>query len=270
MQFKVIFEKKSALTILFLLMGIILINYFTNVVTYKGTDVIAMYHPMKLLTLSSFSEYSFYILQYFPLIVVMPAGFSLFTDKQGNQYIFIQSRVGAHRYYWGKLIVVFLVTFFIFTVPFLLEILLSTIAFPMMATGDPSNLSTYDASYMNTVNMYLLSDLYIYSPYIYAIFFTLIFGLFSGILAVFTVSISTFSIKYKVLLFLPVYLLLYFLGMLKQLFPTMSVETNYFFYLAFYHPLQNASNSLFFFILFALILLFLSILIVVLKIRKDT
>src|SRR5699024_10701473 len=142
-------------------------------------DVVDMYHPMKLLTLSSYSEYSFYILQYYPLIVVIPAGFSLFADKHLHQFILIQSRVGARNYYFGKLIVVFLVTCFVFTVPFLMEIMLNILVFPRMATGDPSNLSPYDMS--NIIKQYLFSDLYIQSPYLYAIFFTLIFGMFSGV-----------------------------------------------------------------------------------------
>src|SRR5690625_3757716 len=158
MQLKVIWEKRIALIIFFLLFGLMLVNYFTNVFTYSGTDIVDMYHPMKILTLSSHSKYSFYLMQYYPLLVVIPAGFTLFADKQVNQYIFIQSRVGARNYYLGKFIVVFLVTFIVFTVPFLIEILLNVIAFPITATGDPSNLSIYQR--IEEIRMYLLSDLY--------------------------------------------------------------------------------------------------------------
>jgi len=268
MQLKVIYEKKVAMIMLFLLLTLVLINYFGNVFTYQGFDVVNMYHPMKLLTLSSYSEYGYYLMQYFPLLVVIPAGFSLYADKHSNQLIYIESRVGARDYYWGKLIVTFLVTFFVFTAPFLIEIILNLIAFPFSATGHPSNLGYYERTHH--LKQILFSELYIRAPYLYAVFFTFLFGLFSGILAVFTVAISTFRIKFKVLLFLPVYLLLYFIGMLNQLIPTLSVFTNYFFYLSFYHHHPNASTSFYMYLIFMLFILGLSIFIMKIKMKKDT
>lgn len=267
MQLKVIWEKRIALIIFFLLFGLMLVNYFTNVFTYSGTDIVDMYHPMKILTLSSHSKYSFYLMQYYPLLVVIPAGFTLFADKQVNQYIFIQSRVGARNYYLGKFIVVFLVTFIVFTVPFLIEILLNVIAFPITATGDPSNLSIYQR--IEEIRMYLLSDLYIHAPYIYALLLTLIFGIFSGVLAVFTVAISTLRIKFKVLLFLPVYVLIYLVGMLNELIPSLDIETNYFFFLRFYGVFYNPTGSFFAFWTFTISLFVLSALIISLQARKD-
>lgn len=267
MQLKVIWERKIATITFFILLTLMLVNYFYNVFTYQGTDIIDMYHPMKLLTLSNYSEYGFYLLQYYPLIVIIPAAFSFFADKQSQELIFIQSRVGAHHYYWGKILGVFLVTFFVFTVPFLVEIGLNSLAFPITAMGDPSNINTYEL--ISAVNMYLFSNLYVYSPYLYAVFFTLVFGIFSGILAVFTVAISTFSIKFKVLLFLPVYALLYLLGAIKQLIPAITVETNYFFYLAFYYPIRNSTESVITLFSFMIVVLVISILIVSIKLRKD-
>lgn len=269
MQLRIIWERKIASIILFLLFCLILINYFNNVMTYRGTDVIDMYHPMKLLTLSNYSEYSFYLLQYFPLLVVIPAGFALFADKTLNQYIFIQSRIGARNYYFGKLIVVFLVTFTVFTLPFLLEILLNCLAFPITGIGDPSNLGYYSESYIESTNMYLFSSLYLQSPYLYAVFFTVVFGVFSGVLAMFTVAISTFQIKYKVLLFLPIYLLLHGVGMIIQLVPSLSIDTNYFLYLRFYEPLRNSTDNLIAFFTFIALIFSLSILIVFFKLRKG-
>lgn len=269
MQWRMIWERKIAKILLFLFFCVVLINYFHNVLTYKGTDIVDMYHPMKLLTLSNYSEFCFYLLQYYPLFVVIPAGFSLFADHRCNQYIFLQSRVGARNYYLGKLIAVFCVTFTVFTVPFLIEILLNCLAFPMAATGDPSNLGFYHETYIGITNMYLFSSLYYQSPYMYAVFFTLAFGVASGILAMFTIAISTFPIKYRVLLFLPVYLLLYGIGLLKQIVPTISVETNYFYHLGFYYPVKNGMESFIAFWIFMFLLLCLSLLMVFYKMRKD-
>lgn len=269
MQLRIIWERKIATLLFFLLICLMLVNYFHNVMTYKGTDIVEMYHPMKLLTLSSFSEYSYYLSQYYPLLVVIPAGFALFADKTLNQYIFIQSRVGAKNYYLGKLIVVFLVTFIVFSVPFLIEILLNCLAFPISATGDPSNNEYYSEVYIELTNMYLFSSLYHQSPYLYAIFSILVFGVLSGVLAMFTVAISTFPIKFKVLLFLPIYLLLHGVAMIKQKVPSLTFDTNYFFYLRFYEPLRNSTDSLIAFFTFIIFIFSLSILIVFFKMRKD-
>lgn len=269
MQLSVIWQKKVATVIFFLLMTLVLVNYFSNVWTYQGTDVVDMYHPMKLLTLSNWSKYSFYLMQYFPLLVVVPAGIALFTDKQLNQYIFIQSRLGARYYLLGKMIVVFSVTFFVFSVPFLIEILLNLIAFPVSAVGDPSNIGIYDVSYISGVHMQLFSGLYIQSPYLYAVVFTLFFGVFSGVLALFTVAVSTFPIKFKVLLFLPVYLLLYLVSLSKQLIPTIPVDTNYFLYLSLFNLFYNPTGSLMAWVTFTVSLCLLSILIIVVKMRRD-
>lgn len=269
MQLLFFLERKIATLVFFLLFCLVLVNFFHNVITYKGSDLFNMYHPMTLLTLSSFSEYCFYLLQYYPIIVVIPAGFSLFNDKRLNQYIYIVSRVGVKNYYIGKLISVFFVTFLVFTLPFLLEIVLNCIAFPMDAVGEPSNYGFYTESYVAIITKYIFSSLYIQSPYLYAIFFTLVFGILSGVLAMFTVAISTFPIKFKVLLFLPVYVLLHGLAMVKQSYPSISFDTNYFFYLGLYNPVFHPKENLIAYFAFIIVVFCLSIFIVLLKMRKD-
>lgn len=261
MQLRVIWERKVATTMFVILLALMLVNHLENVFTYRGTDIVDMYHPMKLLTLTYYSGYSFYLMQYFPLIVVIPAAFSLYADKASKQIIFIQSRVGARNYYLGKLIVVFLVTCFVFSVPFLIEINLNMIAFPTSATGDPFGL------FGGLIKQYFLTDFYIFSPYWYSVFFTLVFGVFSGILAMFTVAISTFPIKFKVLLFLPVFIFLNLLYYFKNLFP--EIETLHFFYLTLFNPHINSTGSLLFLSSIVFITLTVSIAIISYRIRKD-
>ena len=269
MQMRIIWERKIATIVFFLLFVLMLINFFTNVMIYKGSDMVNMYHPMKLLTLSTYSKYSFYLLQFYPFLVIIPAGFALFADKTLNQYIFIQARVGARNYYLGKLIGVFLVTFIVFTVPFLLEIIPNYLAFPISAVSDPSNLSYYSENYFETNDTYLFSFLYVQSPYLYAVVFIVIFGIISGVLAMFTVAISAFPIKFKVLLFLPIYLLLNGVAMLDHLLPTLKIETDYFIYLRFYEPLHGVTNNLIALFTFIILIAYLSISIMIFKIRRG-
>ena len=265
MQLRVILERKVATTMFIILLAIMLVNYFNNVFTYQGTDIVDMYHPMKLVTLTYYSENSFYLMQYYPLIVVIPAAFSLYADKVSKQIILIQSRVGARNYYLGKLIVVFLVTSFVFAAPFLIEIVLNMIAFPTSAIGDPSNIDEYQ--FLSTIKQYFLADFYIFSPFLYTVFYTLVFGVFSGILAMFTVAISTFPIKFKVLLFLPVFIVLNLFAYLKDFFP--KIETNHFFYLTLFNPHYNPNGSVL--VLSSLVFIILTVTLVIFsyRIRED-
>lgn len=265
MQLRVIWERKVATTMFVILLALVLLNYFNNVFTYKGTDIVDMYHPMKLLTLTYYSGYSYYLMQYFPLIVVIPAAFSLYADKVSKQIIFIQSRIGARNYYLGKLIVVFVVTCFVFSVPFLIEIILNMIAFPTSATGNTFNYDEFQ--FFDLIKQYFLTDFYIFSPFWYSVFFTLVFGVFSGILVMLTVAISTFPIKFKVLLFLPVFLFLNLLYYFKNLFP--EIETSHFFYLTLFNPHINSTGSLLFLSSIVFITLTVSIAIISYRVRKD-
>ena len=234
-QIAAMLHRRSALISFYIVLGFALTNFLTNVMTYQGYDIINMVHPMQLLLLSDESGIlSFYFIQLYPLLVVLPAGFSFALDRESNEVVFQSTRVGLKNYFLGKLFAAFLVTFFIFTFPLLLEIALNCLAFPLNTTGNLDNVSFYDSNYIDNIRTYLWSGLFIAHPYFYAVFCILLFGLVSGVLSIFTIAISTFRIEYKVLLFLPAWLLLHGVGMLGQLIPFLSVDTGYTVYLQLY------------------------------------
>lgn len=268
MQVKSILHHKEAFITICILIFFVFVNYYTNIITYKGKDIVDMYFPMKLLLLSSSSgAFGFYLMQYYPLLVILPAGFSYIFDRDSRELIYIQSRVGLKNYFIGKLIAVFLVTFFIFTVPFFMEIVLNCIGFPIHATGDLSNTNIYADVYIEAVKKYFLYRLYVSHPYLYTVLFTLVFGIISGVLAVFVNAISMCNIKFKILLFLPVYVLLYGLGMIGQINSSIKVSTSYFNYLRIFD--RSIKSGTGYFIIMTLILL-VSIIIILVKSRKDS
>ena len=173
-----------------------------------------MIQPMKLLLLSFDrtnlnATNTLLLIQLYPLLVVFPAGFSLARDYQLGTRVFLVSRLGNATYQISKYLSVFLATMIIFTVPFLLEIILNCISFPMSAAGNLSNLSMYDGAYRNAVDKYLMKGIYLYSPYLYAVIGTLFFGAVSGLFGVFTAAVSSLiRVKYNVFFFLPVFILL--------------------------------------------------------------
>lgn len=93
------------------------------------------------------------------------------------------------KYRFSKLLAVFGVTFLIFTLPFFIEIILNCLAFPLNAQGDLSNWNYYDPTYIESVNNYLFSKIFLMSPYLSAVLGTILFGIASGIFAAFTTAV---------------------------------------------------------------------------------
>ena len=218
-------KKKESVCVFFILFFMVLINFIGNVLYFQGRDVVEMYHPMKLLLLSYNrtnlnGTNTLLLIQLYPILVVCPAGFSLAREYQRGTRMFLVSRLGNDTYHVSKYLSAFLTTMIIFTVPFLMEIILNYVSFPRSAIGDLWNASMYDDTYRNSVNQYLMKSIYLYSPYLYAVLGTLFWGVFSGLLGVFTTAISSIiKVKYNVFLFLPVYAVLSLTTILASRFP---------------------------------------------------
>ncbi len=213
-QFHFALRQRISQIVFGVLLIVVGLNFVENVLTFQGMDVTNMYHPMKMLTLSynkvNYSaDITLLITQIYPLLVACPAGLIYAKEKQMGMDTLMEARVGGLNYKLGKLLAVFCSTALIFSIPFLIEILLNYIAFPYEATGDFSNLNIYDSEYMQWVENYAYSELYVFSPIFYAILSTIIFGILSGILGM---AVSAFSmivpVKYRVMYLIPSFILL--------------------------------------------------------------
>ena len=213
-QIKFLMGQKSAILVFSVLMVVMLRNFTENVLTFRGYDVISMYHPMKLLTLSFNktiynAESAIILIQIVPLLLCLPAALSLAKEQLTGQSVLMVARLGQKVYLWSKVISVFLVTAIVFTLPFLLEIILNCISFPLNATGDFYNLNAYEERLLASETLYQLPWLYQFSPYLYAVVCTMLFGVFVGILAAATITLSALvKVRFRVLLLLPSFLLL--------------------------------------------------------------
>lgn len=204
-------KKRGSICVFYILFFMVLTNFIDNVLSFQGRDILEMYQPMKLLLLSYNrvnwnGTNTLLLIQLYPLLVVCPAGFSLAREEQLGTRVFLVSRLGSFTYQVSKYLAAFLTTMMIFTVPFLLEIILNCLSFPLSATGDLSNLRAYAEAYRIGVNRYFMKSLYLYSPYLYAVAGTLLFGAVSGLLGAFTVAASSvIRVKYNAFLFIPVF-----------------------------------------------------------------
>lgn len=213
-QSKLLLNKPTVVCVFLFLCAVVLFNYIRNVTMYQGSDVIEMYHPMHILTMNDYEYDGFIILQLLPLLIVLPCGFSYFEDKVSGMEIFQVARYGR-KYYWAKIVAVFGVSMFVFTVPFLLEMVMNMLSFPLEAKSDMSGFSFYDEPIINIVKEYLFYELYLYDVYLYTFICILLFGIWMGVLASFVVAISYFPfVKFRLILFLPLYILIELLDFL--------------------------------------------------------
>lgn len=205
---------RGAMATFVLLLALVFMSFAENVNEFRGYDRVAMFHPMKMLLLSynrTFynATYATMLIQLVPLVVCLPSGLSLVTEQHNGETVLAVSRLGSRTYIWSKLTAAFITNFVVFTVPFLIEIVLNCLSFPLGAIGDFSNLSTYSLELKDMTAAYALSGLYAVSPYLYAVVCTLGLGVFAGLLAVVTIAISAvIKVKYSVTLLLPAFLLL--------------------------------------------------------------
>lgn len=229
-QSRLLFQKKTVVCIYLFMCGIVLYHFINNVILYQGYDVVGMYHPMHLVTLTSYSTEGFIILQLLPILLVLGTGFVYYSDKTSGMNVFLIERMGKKKYYFSKILSAFFVTFFIFTLPLLLEVILNVLSFPLDAMGDLSNFSQYHSYLIDLIRSYLFYELYLYNPYMYTVFCILLFGIWCGVLAAFVVAISFLPfVKSRLILFLPLYVLIQVLQFIKIIGITDS-ETTYMLY----------------------------------------
>lgn len=207
-------KQREAVAAFLLLIWFIIGNYLGNVSAFRGMDVTQMYYPLKLMTLSYNRVYynaditTLFIMLY-PILVTLPAGFSYVKEQQTREEVYLITRLGKKNYMRSRLWAAFFTTAVVFSVPFLMEVLLYVVSFPMKAKNDFSHWGMYELIYARMVHRYMGSMFYIYSPVLYAVIMSLFFGILSGLLGMLPVAVSqAVPVKFRMSLFLPNYLML--------------------------------------------------------------
>lgn len=158
-----------------------------------------------------------YFFQYlFPFLIVLPHSISYIQDVDCGALPLLTTRGGRKRYVFSKLVVCFLGNIMIILIPFLLNLLLCHIAFPVNENSSLWFYGLWDyGSFFLGTNYTVQTDygvlpflrLFLYSPTLYNVLYILILSLASGIAGVFVLCLSFFFCKQKAPLFLPVFLM---------------------------------------------------------------
>jgi hypothetical protein len=271
-QTNFLLKRKPAIIVFYILLTMVLGNYFYNVYEFQGRDVIEMYQPMRLLLLSyDMSNYQadrlIMLVQLCPVLFVIPAGFSYTHEQQLKQDVLMIGRIGCFTYNMSKMTAVFITTFLVFTVPFLFEIVLNCISFPIHATGNFFNADFYHPNYIKVVNNYMLKTIFLISPYLYAVIGTLFWGATAGLLGMFTMAVSTIvNLKFRIVLFLPVFLLLQFSLYIDSLSSIQQPTTAWYSYLLLFE--EYPKNMIVLYISLGFLMLF-SVFVTAYRSRKD-
>ena len=265
MQMQEMLRKKTVVCTFFIVLAFVMVNFYSNVNMYSKVQYVTqMYDPYKLFTLSDWSASGYFMMIYLPILVVFPTACSYLTDRDTKVKIYIESRVGKRNYWYGKWICVFFTTFFIFAIPFLMEIMLNILCFDVSSVGDPSNFSYIRT--IETENQYMFSTLWLNSKVWYSVVMGFLWAIVNGIFAVFNFSITTLPFfKYKIFTFFPIYILFYCISGVSQFFKW-EFTTNYFFIMRLF---QIQEKNYVVYGVFLLLLLFLSLIFIHIKIKKD-
>ena len=261
-----------SLAVFFVLLSIVFLNFSSNVLAFQGSDIIEMYHPAKLLALSYDQVYNnmdimLLLIQLYPILIVCPAGFTLLSEKKRKTDCLLIARIGGTQYYLGKTIAAFFATMIVFTVPFLIEFGLNCVSFPLSANGDLIDLNHYSPSYIELMNNYMFTALFHMNSYLYTFAGILFWGITSGIIGMFTVAISgIISFHFKILLFLPIYVLLNISAYLSKITDKLPFTVKWYNYVFLFD--DHVKNSTFF-ISFLAILFVISIICSIIKRKGD-
>lgn len=272
-QVSFLLRQKGAVAAFYILLAIVLLNFTTNVLTFWGTDIVEMIHPAKLLALSYDYVYEsadilLLIVQLYPVLVVCPAGFSLIGEKNRKSDCLLITRIGSVKYYVCKLAAGFLATMIVFTVPFFIEAVLNCLSFPLSAAGDFVLLDPYDPEYISMTENYLFPVLYKVNPWLYTVAGILIFGFFSGIMGMLTIAVSAaVSIRYKIFLFLPVFVLLNISQYITEIADSIPFSVKWYNYLLLF---DDNEKKIFPFLAVLALLTAVSVICCIFKGRRDS
>ncbi len=257
----------------FILLGFALYNFIHNVIANADVQYVSqMIDPLKLLTLSDLSDMQrpssqagYFLMLLYPILVSFPIVSSWIADKSSGNVSYIEARTGRTKFWFGKLIAVFLATFIIFALPFFLELLLNTICFDLSSDGDANHFIDDLSSEMK----YFLPRLWAESRYLYVVVMLVLWGAASGVLGCFAFACSTFPfMRFRILNFLPVYVLLYSGLVIQGVFCRGTVLFYVFLFRMFFISYTQKVDHLLNFLIMAGVLL-VSVLIIFFRSRRD-
>lgn len=223
-----------------------------------------------------------YLSLVFSFLIVLPYGFSFMSENKSGVILYVQARGERKNYYYGQLIACFIGTAFVFLLPFLFNIFLNALLFPVNGNDYISTNNAYDFNWANSImgrgffketlfNGYIFKDIGINHPQFYNVIYAVWSSCASGIMGMFIYAVSIIFQKNALSLFIANYLFFMIFTVLDRILENgnlpLYINTNLTDYLANGHFNQGRVYPLY--LLFLLCESVVSVSIIKHRLRKD-
>lgn len=146
----------------------------------------------------------------FPVLVALPVFFDYYVDtKREKTAIFILGKTNQGAYLFSKSVTAFIQNFILFFIPFVVNLILSCLAFSekyLTYYGTPGTAEFY-GQFLG--NRFPFQRFYLYHPVAYCFCFCIAIGLFAGVLGLFTYSLSLWTRNMPAIALVGPYLVFY-------------------------------------------------------------
>ncbi len=219
-QLKIMLKRKEFKCAMLIMLAYACAAFLFVLKGYWGMDISLIKDANQAVCFSRQSNlWSFFSYMY-PFLVVLPFS-TAYIDDYNNQFLPVYfSRSSRRSYYISKLLAGFIGTALVIAIPCFINLILCNIFLPH---NDNTWLGEYQMEnfYRQLLGTNLLYDrtplahaempflkIYLLSPFLYNVVFLIIFSVFSGFLGAFILSLSFGFKKYKIVLFIPLFVLL--------------------------------------------------------------
>lgn len=159
-------------------------------------------------------------LMVYPFLVVMPFATSYISDYKNRLMVIYASRVSRRNYYLSKLVASFIGSALVVAIPFLLNLLLCNIFFPHNLNywsiypmrSYYGNLLGLTFAYEHISSQIPFLGVLLSSPVLYGVLYIFLFSFISGLLGMLAMAISFVVKRFKIILYIPIYVLIQILS----------------------------------------------------------
>ncbi len=211
------------------LLSAILVNasFIYGALTNSGIDILYSKSPEELYIGSAYHTFWNMYASIWPFLVVLAAATSFIKEKKYQCLGTGLYRSSYRSAVYAKVIVASVSSIMVIGIPMFLNLLQNFLIFPNMNNVSYAvyQLMDYDRFLLSRTHMYQMGGngfpllaLYLRSPFLYACLFLLRFMLFTGACSAFVMSLSFYYSKSRILLFLPLYTIVFISSKAKQIF----------------------------------------------------
>ena len=217
-QFAVLIHHTPFWLSVILLFSYSVIAFYVELITYSGVDVSVVPDANALFLLLHNSRFYPLYVNFASFLLVLPFSTSYVIENKHGAIWPIINRLGRKNYFLSKTLVCYVAVFSVFFSSLLINLLLCNIAFPhnFNVLFGEYNMPNYFRTLLGTNLLYRsvmpehpFLKLYLYSPLLYNIFYSLLFASLMALLSTIVISFSYLYSKKLYVLFFPIFIFLY-------------------------------------------------------------